>query len=194
MKIEQKKVSLMKDYELSILTFQCDVDVDITVTLIEVVMIRELNILKKPPFDFTTLMEELTSRRPQGLAVPIEDGAWRSLADEKNVHDVMLVGYSTCNPKVQTESRTLNEDIFETIYFNEDIFILKYTATAPGTTRRRRTTWSTTRSATSTSRPSSMSSRSSTPESPLLLLLPPLHLLRAVRARPSAGGGRERGE
>jgi hypothetical protein len=57
-------------------------------------------------------VEIMTFRRPQGLAVPIEDGAWRSLADEKNVHDVMLVGYSTCNPKVQTESRTLNEDIF----------------------------------------------------------------------------------
>ena len=54
----------MVDYELSILTFQYDVDVDITVTLIEVVMIRELNILKKPLSDFTTLKKELTSRRP----------------------------------------------------------------------------------------------------------------------------------
>eukprot|EP00972_Heterocapsa_arctica_P026176 3854176-Heterocapsa_arctica.AAC.1 len=38
------------------------------------------------------MVEIMTFRRPQGLAVPIEDGAWRSLADEKNVHDVMLVG------------------------------------------------------------------------------------------------------
>eukprot|EP00972_Heterocapsa_arctica_P020562 3031573-Heterocapsa_arctica.AAC.1 len=47
----------MKDYELSILTLQCVVDVDITVTLIEVVMIRELNICMKPHFDLTTLIE-----------------------------------------------------------------------------------------------------------------------------------------